>query len=306
MTTDRLRVGYLAGSGHTGSTLVALLMDTHPQIASVGETAFTPPAQAKGQARQVCSCGETYFNCRFWQEVFATVNSDGHDFSPHRWSNDYRYANPWLHRTLTRYSSRPMVRWFQDVAADVLPLHRSRMQAVNRVNVSFIRAVLKVASADVFFDSSKRPFRLRHLLTVPELDVRVIKLVRDVRGFASSAKRRGQTVESAALSWSRDRGVIDDITRNVAADRTMILRYEDLCAQPDHTARELYTFLNVQAVATPEVIRPRDHHVLGNRIRLQETLQIRLNDRWKSELTPSEIESVLDIAGETNQCLGYV
>jgi hypothetical protein len=306
MTTECLRVGYLAGSGHTGSTLAALLMDTHPQIASVGETAFTPTAQAKGHARQVCSCGQTYFACPFWQEVFAGVNADGHEFSPHRWTNDYRYSNPWLHRALTRYSSRPLVRWIQDVAADVLPVHRSRMRTVNRVNVSFIRAVLRAAEADVFFDSSKRPFRLRHLLAIPELDIRVVNLVRDVRGYAGSAKRRGQTVEAAATSWRRDRGVIDDITRNMAADRVFLLRYEDLCARPDTTARALYTFLDVQPMTVPDVIHPRDHHVLGNRIRLQDSLQIRLNDRWKTDLTPGEIQRVLDIAGETNQSLGYV
>jgi hypothetical protein len=306
MMTERLRVGYLAGSGHTGSTLVALLMDTHPQVASIGETAFTPPAQRRGDARQICSCGESYCTCPFWAEVFRAVNQDGFEFSPYHWSNDYRFRNPWLHRLLTRYSSARPIRYLQNLAADVLPLHGGRLRRVDEVNVSFIRAVLRAARADVFFDSSKRPLRLRQFLKLRALDVKVVRLVRDVRGYAASAKRRGVPIEDAARAWHNDRIVIDEITRSLPRDQTMLLRYEDLCGDPSTTLRAVHTFLGVKAVDPPAVVRPREHHVLGNRIRLQERLEIRVNDAWKRALSGQEIARILRVAGEANQRLGYV
>ncbi|HET9468064.1 MAG TPA: hypothetical protein VFO48_06630, partial [Vicinamibacterales bacterium] len=54
----RPRLVYLAGSGHTGSTLLALLMNAHPAVASVGEVAIKPKIRHKGnELRQKCSCG---------------------------------------------------------------------------------------------------------------------------------------------------------------------------------------------------------------------------------------------------------
>jgi hypothetical protein len=302
---DPLRVGYLAGSGHTGSTLTALLMDTHPRIVSVGETAFTTRRQRRGDAGQICSCGRSYLTCPFWQQVFEAVNRDGFDLSPFNWSNDYRYRNRWLHRMLTSYSSIGAVRRLQDLAANALPVHRARMQAVNRVNVSFIHASLQAKRADVFFDSSKRTMRLRHLLAVPELNVRVLKLVRDVRGYVASAKRRGEPVDDAARSWLNDRIVIDEISRLLPADRVMLLRYEDMCRGPRSTLRRVHEFLGVAPIDPPRVITPRDHHVLGNRIRLQERLEIRMNDTWRTVLSPAETSVILRIAGDMNQRLGY-
>jgi hypothetical protein len=284
---------------------MALLMDTHPSVVSVGETAFTPPAQRRGDARQVCSCGALYHECPFWKEIFAAVSADGFDFSPHNWSNDYRYRNRWLHRGLTTHSSVRAIRRLQGLAASLLPVHRDRMRAVDRVNVSFIAAALRTRGAELFFDSSKRPLRVRRLLAVPELDVKVIHLVRDVRGYAGSAKRRGEKVSDAARAWKIDREVINEITQSLPPGRTMLLRYEDLCADPRETARRVYAFLGLECVDPPEVIRPAEHHVLGNRIRLQNELVIHLNDQWKKTLSGEELGMVLRIAGDANRAFGY-
>ena len=48
MVTGRIPVVYVAGSGHTGSTLLALLLDSHPEICCVGETSIKPPIVQSG------------------------------------------------------------------------------------------------------------------------------------------------------------------------------------------------------------------------------------------------------------------
>ena len=52
-----LRVVYLAGSGHTGSTLIAMFVDAHPRIVSVGETALKRKAQWQAKTDLPCTCG---------------------------------------------------------------------------------------------------------------------------------------------------------------------------------------------------------------------------------------------------------
>jgi hypothetical protein len=301
----RLRVGYLAGSGHTGSTLLALFMDCHPQIVSVGETAMKSAVRSPSKPAQLCSCGRSISECGFWGRVFESVSRTGHELNAAKWSNDYRYESPLLHLALSRYSSVRSVRTLQNIAGRLLPFHRARVRRTNEVNVAFIRSVLQVAGADVFFDASKGPMRLRHLLGIPELELRVVRLIRDVRGFCSSAKRRGQAIEQAASAWNNRHRVLTDITKTVPEDRLMSLRYEDLCEDPFRRLKELQRFLQVEEKDPPEVVASHDHHVLGNRIRRHGAIRIRPADDWSKSLTATEIREVLRIAGRTNEQFGY-
>ena len=228
----KLPVVYLAGSGHTGSTLLALFLDTHPRIVSVGETAFKRKLQGARGATLTCTCGAVYAECEFWQKIFRDVTDAGYEFSPSQWSNDFRYQGWLAHRLFSRYSARPPLRFAQRAAAALFPRHRARLERVRRVNVEFIRAALRNANAEVFFDTSKRAMRLDQLLQERELDVKIVRLVRDVRGYAWSAKRRGEAVQAAALTWRKDQENLERISWALPVERVMLLRYEDVCRDP--------------------------------------------------------------------------
>jgi len=88
---QQIPLTYVVGSSHSGSTLLALLADEHPQIASVGETAVKPRIRREGRtANQLCSCGATLAECVFWQQIFADVSSRGVPFDVRHWSTEYR------------------------------------------------------------------------------------------------------------------------------------------------------------------------------------------------------------------------
>jgi hypothetical protein len=299
-------VVYLAGSGHTGSTLLALFADAHPRIVSVGETSFKRKIQRRGSRRQIlCTCGVSHLECPFWQEVFRGVNQAGFEFGALEWSNDFRYKNPLAHRLLSRYSASPGRRILQAAAGLFVPSHRTRIERVRRVNVAFIRTVLRVANADVFFDTSKKAVRLHHLMQTPELDVKVIKLVRDVRGYVSSAKKRGQSVEDAAHSWRHVQETVDSVTRQLPPDRLMTLRYEDVCRDPRTWLKRVYAFCAVDAIDPPDVVVSQDHHVLGNNLRRREKIEIRLDESWRSLLDGAEQQRAVAIAGSLHERFGY-
>jgi hypothetical protein len=301
-----LRVVYLAGSGHTGSTLLALFLDAHPGIVSVGETSFKRDIQRRGLSRLACSCGVSVKECDFWRNVFERVTSGGFELSALEWSNDFRYKNPIAHRLLTRYSARPLRQTLQRSLGAVLPGYRARLARVRSVNVEFIRTVLDVAGADVFFDTSKRAFRLHNLLQTPELDVKVVKLVRDVRGYVSSAVKRGHSLSDAARTWRRDQENIESITGGLPKDRVMLLRYEDVCRDPRTWLARTHDFCGVAPVEPPEFVVSREHHVLGNSMRLSEQVRIRLDESWRNALNRDDQARVLEIAGPHHVRLGYV
>ena len=304
---DRLRVVYVAGSGHTGSTMLAMLLDSHPRIASVGEVAVKPAIRRRGDyADQRCSCGESIARCAFWQDVFQAVNRQGFQFSATDWSNDYRCDNPLLHKVLTRNSGYRAVRTFQRWAAAHLPVHRARMAHIHKVNVAFVRAVLEIARADVFVDTSKGATRLHHLMSVPELDISVVRLVRDARAYAASAKRRGKSVREAARTWRRDQLLITEVTSALPADRQFTVRYEDLCSNLRGTLRRVHEFCGVEPMTVSGELVSTEHHVLGNNMRQQGAIQVRLDETWRSQLGHIEQQEVMKIAGAMNQAFGYV
>lgn len=303
---EKLPVVYLAGSGHTGSTLLALFLDSHPRIVSVGETAFKRTLQGPRGEMLTCTCGEVYSECTFWRRIFRDVTDAGYEFGPEQWSNDFRYQGWLAHRLLSRYSARPALRLAQTAAAAFLPRHRARVERVRRVNVEFIRSVLRTADADVFFDTSKRAMRLHQLLQTSELDVKVIKLVRDVRGYAWSAKRRGgAAVPAAALTWRKDQENLERITRDMPRERVMLLRYEDVCRDPRAWLRQAYAFCGVDAIDPPDYVMPREHHVLGNSMRRGEMIRIRLDESWRTSLSADEQSRALAIAGPMHVKNGY-
>lgn len=306
MSNQPLRVVYVAGSGHTGSTLLSLLMDVHPSIASVGEVSVKPKIRRRGdQLQQKCSCGALVPECPFWRGVSQRVSDDGFEFGPDNWTNDYRSENPLMNRLLVRHSSLPTIRAAQRWLSSSLPVYSAHLRHIDRVNVSFIRAVLAESRAEVFLDASKRSMRLLRLLQIPELDVKVVRLVRDVRGYAASAKRRGLTIDDAANIWKKDQDVIAEMTAEMPPDRVFLLRYEDLCGTLETTARRLWDFCGVAPVALPERLFSEEHHVLGNSMRLGGTIEIKLNESWRRSLDPAEQRRILQIAGMANRTFGY-
>jgi hypothetical protein len=304
---ERLRVAYLAGTSYCGSTMMAFLMDTHPQIASVGETGLHRAAHRKGtEAQFPCSCGEPLSHCAFWQQIAQRTKEQGCEVNILQGGEGYKYHNRLLHKLLGRYSRNLFLHIFQDLAVSRLPIHRTRIQRSNEKSVALIRAVREWKKAEVFFDASKSVIRLYHLLRIPELDMQIVRVVRDVRAFANSAKRnKGKSVEQGAMEWYAYQRNLNHLLRSVSPQKVFFLRYEDLCQDPRHWLQRLYQFFGVEVREPPEMILAHQHHIIGNRMRLQEKFTIRLDESWKEELTANEVAQALRIGGELNASFGY-
>lgn len=303
---ERLRVVYLAGSGHTGSTLLALLADAHPAIASVGEVAIKPKIRRRGDAEtQKCSCGDVVGACSFWNDVFARVRAQGLDLTAGNWTNDYRFENPLLHRLFTRDSSHSPIRRLRRWAEEYLPIYHRRTRHIDRVNVAFVRGVLEATGASVFFDTSKGTPRLARLLAIPSFDVKVVTLVRDVRAYAASARRRGKTATEAAETWRKDQLTIRELVSTLPPERRTLVRYEDLCQDPDQILRRLWEFCGVPAIDPPARVVSNEHHVLGNNMRMAGPIEVKFDQRWRRDMPPAEASAVLRIAGPLHGEFGY-
>ena len=76
---------YVMGTSHSGSTLLAFLLNAHPEIVSIGETS---PSLKRNKDRHLlpCSCGELIGECPFWNKVFDEVTAQGIIWTPRQWA----------------------------------------------------------------------------------------------------------------------------------------------------------------------------------------------------------------------------
>lgn len=77
------KIIYIAGSGHSGSTLLNLLLGQHPSCVALGEvhqvlkeSRFTGLDHQKTH-QALCSCGNSIDNCQLWKTVAGEVRSKG-------------------------------------------------------------------------------------------------------------------------------------------------------------------------------------------------------------------------------------
>jgi hypothetical protein len=237
--------------------------------------------------------------------VFAEVSATGVQLSTNRWRTDYRFEDPRLDALLTRETSWNAWRESRRWAMRHFPRLRTRTARIDRANVGFVRAVLARRQASMFLDTTKLLTRLTYLLEIPDFELRVVRLVRDVRGFAASAHRRGESVTRAASVWMKDQAAIEHVLARWPGVRQMLVRYEDLCEAPQATLRRLWEFCGVEPIESSTVIQAREHHILGNSMRMGETITVRLDETWRRRLTPEDERRVLAVAGTFNQRFGY-
>jgi len=85
-----------------------------------------------------------------------------------------------------------------------------------------------------------------------------------------------------------------------------LLRYEDLAVRPEGEMRNVFEFLGVEPQRVVDAPRyPAKHHVVGNEIARSFAGDIKLDTRWRTELSAREQQAVLAAAGPFAAELGY-
>ena len=77
-----MKVIYIAGLGHSGSTFLELLLASHPDVVGLGEIGLQVERlmleSSSGAGEALCSCGTTARECEFWGELVAKPWLDRH------------------------------------------------------------------------------------------------------------------------------------------------------------------------------------------------------------------------------------
>jgi len=290
MERKHLTVVYIAGFNYSGSTLLALLLNAHPQMATTGEV-IGPPNFDRGRPF-TCSCGEPIQECPFYQELQRRIDMPLFDLSRGIWGTGALAPN-----------SCGASFWFgslRNTSAERLrDSLRQRISAANAfekkrlLNLRFYAEAARLLGTSVIVDSSKVPMQLQFLAASPEIDLEVIHLVRHPAGCAmSAAKHNGHTLQRAATIWKRNFRTCVRQSARFAPNNTLRVRYEDLCLNPPEVLDRICRFLNIEY--TPQMLnfRASEHHIVGNNMRFDRQNEILLREEWRAALSASQLDLI--------------
>lgn len=291
-TPNPRRLIYIASTSYTGSTLLAILLGSHPSITTVSElTGLNPGLSCQ---TYLCSCQKTMETCEFWLSVRDIYykkygeNINLNDLETRFYLGDSILLRNILYRSL--YSNI-----LETTRNIILKFYYERDQNIQKWinrNERLIEVMCELTDADTFVDASKDPSRLLYLGRMKGVSLSVIHLVRDVRGFVNSCrKNNNDDIGRSSRRWARIHGDIERLAQFTHADYRLV-RYEDLCENTDSLLGSLYHWLGVDDSVSWK-FNPRDQHILGNRMRLRENLTIRFDDSWRNELRESDIQKSL-------------
>lgn len=260
---------YVMGRGHSGSTILDILLGGGAAVESVGELVSGLERYADAEP---CACGALMRDCPFWADVRRRFEAEGHD---------------WAELVRRSRAQTDVKRWLSTRLAAADDADR---RGLAQMTEALARAVAGTSGKPHLLDSNKETARGLFLLRyVPS--ARVIHLVRDPRGIVQShhwrvAGGRGfkfmrRTYRATwtaplflllgAASWTVG-NTLCELAGRVAPDRLLRLRYEDLRDDPAATLRLIGARFGlpvddvVAKLAAGESF-PVGHNVGGNHIR---------------------------------------
>ena len=299
----------MLGTSFTGTTLLAMLLDTHPQMASIGELAYCIRAgQPSLETPYLCSCGVPIGDCEFFRQVREICARVGVDLDLYDFGTQLgRHLPRQLRRILFGTASRHLaLQSTRDAAVRAVPGLGRHVDDVMTRSELVAAAVLEASGKQIFVDSSQGFDTILPMLRRPRLRLQVIHVVRDVRAIAQSNLNRGRLdVAKTVRNWKRVQSAGLALEPRLGPRQYLRLRLEEFCQYPERSLEQVCEFLHVETSDMIGLVNERPHHVIGNTMRLQPIRPITADEKWRSSLEPSQLHVCQRLAGKLNQRLGY-
>lgn len=282
-------VAYIAGFGRSGSTLLERLLGETPEVTCLGEVVHL--WQRGLVDDELCACGEPFSQCPLWQEIGKEAFGG--------WSRVDAQRVIALHDQVDRQ---------RHLARTALPFvskaTRTALREYAHYYAAVYRAAAKVTGAALVVDSSKHVSLAFALAHDPDIDLRVLHMVRDSRAVAFSWSRHVGRPESrdgdemprysalsSSLWWMTNNGMSELLRpRGLRVTR---VHYERLVSDPLVTLRRATAELDLPIQPTLDLPAPGQvrlggsHSVAGNPMRFTTgVVALHQDDAWKSAMDP--------------------
>jgi hypothetical protein len=288
---------YIASMVRSGSTLLDHLIGFEDTV-NVGELArlnrdITVQSSAASRwANHVCRCGQPLDACPFWTKVRDCYERRrGVSISEAKTCVEAAVRSP-IADTLINLLVFVLPNRFKRKVLDFF-YFRADDDSILDNYFGILDCVCDFAGKKVVIDSSKRPNQLYGLISAQKrgYNLKAIHLVRGVQGFCFSAKTRSREhgrnvgIVRLILVWIKENIKIMNLRSFFQDDDFLLIRYEDLCANPQQVMRKLCDRFHLTFAAS--MLDPSEegkHNIGGSPHRFTSTTKIKLDERWKTSM----------------------
>ena len=288
MNLKPLKIVFVAGAGRSGSTLLDLLLGSAPGACAVSELRHI--WRLGFVENEYCGCAERFSACPFWRAVVEHAFGTMPAFD----ADDIDHAQ----ERLLRSRNAPALSWGR--------LQRGRLRreaerwAANELRI--LRAIQAVSGESTIVDSSKNPMYGLLLATLPDIDLRVVHLVRDARAVAYSWARRskpdpmraGEMQFELAKPWQAGAWwmLANAQTELSPPLRRSYLRvrYEELARDPEVEMARICAFAGLEQLPAPLRVDLGVHHSIGgNPMRFEQgEIRVKPDIEWRTAMPASD------------------
>lgn len=252
------RILYIAGSGHSGSTLLDLLLGSHPHIESIGEIIKLPTYldPKYGRSNMKCTCNVDINDCDYWnrilrghEQVFSRINNE----------SDFESINSSLYERILNISGKEII---CDSSKSI-----SRLDQLLRCKTFkvFIVHIVRDGRAVAYSNYRKKSLN-QGPFTEPTKNVKQYDFDRAIKAW--------QEVNKEIYMRFNDR------------DNYLLIKYEDLCNDPNTTLNRILNRVDLTFIEEQLDFSNRIHHnVGGNRMRGLTDQKIELDKSYRSGIS---------------------
>lgn len=235
---DAVRVLYLGGLERSGTTLVERAIGELPGVVPAGEVVHLWQRGLRDGER--CACGEPFGRCPFWEAVGERAFGGWRNVNAERMLELAHVVDR------TRFLPGLALRHWAD-------RHRLQMREYTGYYVRLYRAVRDETGSQVVLDASMQASLAYCLSHDPEIDVRVLHVVRDSRAVAQAwAEQAGGVTEGGgtphfspgrtAMLWNAHNAAFSVLEPGTSRAQVMRVQYENFVADPVDTIRAVARF----------------------------------------------------------------
>lgn len=298
-------VVFIAGSGRSGSTLAERMLGEIPGFVNVGELIDVFRRVYAGD--ELCGCNQRFSQCDFWREVGDRAFGG--------WNPEVVREIAELQAQVARQRHIPRL-----LSPFRGRLFQGSLQTYREHYTRLYGAIAATAGARVVVDASKWPAQALALSRSP-IDLRVLHVMRDVRGVAWSMNKRDmirphatggrevmfhQGIAAAAGRWAVCQSEVDTV--RLSGTRVALLTYEQLVTQPRAGIRRTLDYLDLAVpdddlshIGPHEAELGASHGLSGNPTRFTAGLTpLRLDEEWRGQMPPTS-RAILGMIGLPQQ-----
>lgn len=270
-----MKIVYIAGRSHSGSTILDIILGNSGEIVSVGEL-----SSGIKKENPDCSCGNEIEKCGYW----GLIKKEFLNQFPDQWSS----------------LSKATVYWDCFYRIPKILINNKNIKEYEKQMGCIFSAISQLAHKDVVVDSSKEMGRAFFLLKrFP--NAKVIHLVRDIDGSMRSKYWRLKEERFFRFQWFTWTNIqnyspflllfaiswvvgnlLAEVLKLIYRDRIITIKYDNLCAEPEKELIRIGEFIGVDLRDVIKSIKSNSelivgHKIGGNRIRNSKSISFNSN-----------------------------